>query len=280
MKKLKLFKICALLFMLIPCFFAFSACAPANYYNTTNISIDKNFSIKDAYDALVEEGYDKTFSEFIKDFFQYDISQIITDECKPCVVAINRKEYSSKSGSGVFFKIENNSAYIITNYHVVYPDQYTDTFYITLANDINKDFTMTATCQYVSDEVDLAILKIENDENVNKGKVVTFANKNAKDGESCIAIGNTHSKGISVTLGNISKAYDTCEYTAGSKKIREVLMHCAYIEKGSSGGGLFNLAGELIGITNAGESGEITLQNYAIRIETVENFIEEFTNNN
>ena len=67
-------------------------------------------------------------------------------------------------------------------------------------------------------------------------------------------------------------------YTASGQKY-QVLRHCAYIEKGSSGGGLFNLAGELIGITNAGESGDLTLMNYAIPIENVISFVSEFFNN-
>lgn len=279
MKNFKTFKLIALFILILPFSIILAACKPANYYNTTNINIGTEFSIKDAYNAMKEEGYNKSFAEFIKEFFKYDISKIIADECKPCVVAITREETSSKTGSGVVFKIDNNSALILTNYHVAIPSQYTETFYINLANDFNKEFTMTAKFIYGNDDVDLAILRIENDENVNKCKIVNFAEKNASDGETCIAIGNTHSKGISTTIGNVSKAYDKCEYTAGTKKVREVLMHCAYIEHGSSGGGLFNLAGELIGITNAGESGETTLQNYAIRIETILDFLNEYTNN-
>lgn len=281
MKKYKILKLFAAAFILFSTVFAVSACSFINKNNSTTIEVNSKFTIKDAYQALKDDGYNKTFSEFIKEFFYYDASQIITENCKPSVVSISREEYSSKTGSGVFIKIENNSALILTNYHVAYPLSYQEKFYINLADDSNKTKTMTAFYEYGNEDYDLAILKIENDETVNSGKVVTFADSSAADGEICIAIGNTHSKGISVTIGTVSKATDICEYIAGAKgKIsREVLMHCAYIEKGSSGGGLFNLAGELIGITNAGESGDTTLQNYAIKIDSVLDFIETFINN-
>ena len=278
MKKLNIFKIFAIFIFIFSGVFALSGCSLINNNIASTIEVNSNFTIKDAYEALKADGYNKSFSEFIKEFFYYDITKTISDECKPCVVSISRDQ-SAKTGSGVFIQIENNSAYILTNYHVAYPIEYQEKFYINLANDNEKTKTMTAYYECGDDLVDLAILKIENDENVNQGKVATFAETNAKDGETCIAIGNTHSKGISVTIGNVSKAHDVCEYTAATKRPREVLMHCAYIEKGSSGGGLFNLAGELIGITNAGESGDTNLQNYAIRIETVMEFLEDFINN-
>lgn len=278
MKKLNIFKVFAIFILLFPGVFALSGCNLINNNNSTTIEVNSNFSIKDAYNALQADGYNKSFSEFIKEFFQYDISKTITEECKPCVVSISR-EQSAKTGSGVFFEIKNNSAYILTNYHVAHPIEYQEKFFINLANDSEKTKTMVAYYECGDDIVDLAILKIENDENVNLGKVATFAKSNAEDGDTCIAIGNTHSKGISVTIGNVSKSKDVCEYTAGTKRKREVLMHCSYIEKGSSGGGLFNLAGELIGITNAGESGDTTLQNYAIRIDTINEYLKDFINN-
>ena len=147
-----------------------------------------------------------------------------------------------------------------------------------LADDDTKSNPISAKLTAKNEKYDLAILKVENNSLINQTNEVVLANQNPKIGETCIAIGNTHSKGIAVTLGNVSKEYEEISYVSGGQKY-EVFRHCAYIEKGSSGGGLFNLNGELIGITNAGEDGDLTLMNYAIPIENVNEFISDFFNN-
>ena len=78
--------------------------------------------------------------------------------------------------------------------------------------------------------------------------------------------------------GYEGKELEEVSYISGGRKY-QVLRHCAYIEKGSSGGGLFNLAGELIGVTNAGEEGDTTLMNYAIPVEHISEFVNEVFNN-
>jgi len=304
------FKFIVIVFMIIPCIFALSACDfSICSHNTPTISISSdgywvingektavkaegkdgkdgqdadNYTIKDVYDTLVsEENYTGSFSDFIKEYYSTDLTSEISKICKPSVVSVTRKN-STKTGSGVIFeKDENGNAYIITNYHVVYPSPQTEEFRLYLANDDAKSNVIIATYVAGNENKDLAILKVENNETIKTASVATFANKNASDGETCLAIGNTHSKGIAITLGTVSKEIDNCSYSAGSlgSISRTVLRHCAYIEKGSSGGGLFNLRGELIGITNAGESGETTLMNYAIPIEIVTEFINEVFNN-
>ena len=307
----RLFKIFAIFIIIIPCMFAFSGCSinlGTSNQNTISISDDgywvingektttraegkdgedgKNatdFTIKDAYDELVTEGYQGTFSDFIKEYFDFsvDISSEVSKECKPSVVAVTRKN-STKTGSGVIIKKDNNgNAFILTNYHVVYPSPQTEEFRLYLADDDKKENVIIASFVIGDENKDLAILKVENNQTIKSASAATIATSNASDGTTCLAIGNTHSKGIAITLGTVSKENDTCSYSAGSLGTisRSVLRHCAYIEKGSSGGGLFNLAGELIGITNAGESGEITLMNYAIPVEIINNFLDEVFNN-
>ncbi len=304
------FKVFVIIFMIIPCIFALSACSfSICSHDTPTISISsdgywvingekttvkaegkdgedgqdaENYTIKDIYNTLVsEENYTGSFSDFIKEYYSTDLTSEISKICKPSVVSITRKN-STKTGSGVIFeKDEDGNAYIITNYHVVYPNPQTDEFRLYLANDDEKSNVIIATYVAGNENKDLAILKVENNETIKSASVATFAAKNASDGETCLAIGNTHSKGIAITLGTVSKEIDNCSYSAGSLGTisRTVLRHCAYIEKGSSGGGLFNLNGELIGITNAGESGETTLMNYAIPIEIVTEFISEVFDN-
>ena len=121
-------------------------------------------------------------------------------------------------------------------------------------------------------------MKISKNQTFDDAKVATIAQKNATVGTTCIAIGNTHSKGISVSMGCVSVEKESVPYVEGGQKY-QVLRHCAYIEKGSSGGGLFDLNGNLIGITNAGEPGDLTLMNYAIPVEVISQFLSGIINN-
>lgn len=307
-KSFKIFKFIIVIILIVPCIFAFSACSISFGNQTTStssvyISDDgywvingtktntkaegkdgkdaPQFTVKEVYEELLSEGYEGSFSDFIKEYFNLsvDLSSIVAKECKPSVVAISVNK-GSKNGSGVVIKKDNNgNAYVLTNNHVASPYYEGNTsIKLYLASDDSKSNPISATLAAKNEDFDLAILKVENNELINQTSEVTFASKNPTIGDTCLAIGNTHSKGISVTLGNVSKELEFVSYTSGGQKY-EVLRHCAYIEKGSSGGGLFNLAGELIGITNAGENGDLTLMNYAIPIENVNEFVSEFFNN-
>lgn len=303
--KFKLIKIIFTVFLLIPCLFAFSSCKNCNANIDISISSDgywvingektntkakgedgkdgidsSDFTIREIYDELLLDGYSGTFSDFIKEYFDLsmNLSAEIAQECKSSIVSISVNN-GSKNGSGIVIKKDNQgTAYILTNNHVVNPNASTNSIKLYLADDDKKQNTITASFITKNETYDLALLKVENSETINNATVATFASKNASVGESCLAIGNTHSKGIAVTFGNVSKSLEEVSYTSGGRKY-QVLRHCAYIEKGSSGGGLFNLAGELIGVTNAGEDGDTTLMNYAIPIEHITEFVNEVINN-
>ncbi len=81
-------------------------------------------------------------------------------------------------------------------------------------------------------------------------------------GESVFALGNPLNLGISVSLGIVS-AVDRHPKEGASW----ILTDCP-INPGNSGGALYNLKGELVGITNAGYRGCDGLA-YAIHIETL-----------
>ncbi len=304
-----IFRLFALFFLLIPCFFAFFGCSPASA-NAPSIEISQDgywvingqktstkaegkdgtngenaskISLKQVYDELVEaENYSKSFSEFLKEYLStsIDLTANVSEFCKPSIVAITRKN-SSKKGSGIVIKKDNSgNAFVLTNFHVCYPNQQSEEFWLYLADDENKQTKITASFVAGNENFDLAILKVENQAAINAASIATFADSNARDGDSCIAIGNTNSKGIAISIGNVSKDLENVAYNAGmGDKYRTVLRHCAYIAAGSSGGGLFNLAGELIGVTCAGEVGDQTLMNYAIPIEIVSDFVSEVINN-
>lgn len=88
-------------------------------------------------------------------------------------------------------------------------------------------------------------------------------------GEAAIAIGNPESLGISVTEGIISVIddYISLNIDGTARSYRSIRIDTA-LYSGNSGGGLFNADGELIGITNAGNTSDENI-NYAVPLEIV-----------
>lgn len=168
------------------------------------------------------------------------------------------------AGSGV---IITNDGYIVTNNHVIDGAK--------TVNVILSDGNM-----YVAEVIgkdaptDLAVLKID-------AKDLTSAvfgdSDSLKVGETAIAIGNPlGTLGGSVTNGIIS-ALDR-EITVGNETMT-LLQTNAAVNPGNSGGGLFNIKGELIGIVNAKSSGDdIEGLGFAIPINDVKDVVEQLIN--
>ena len=81
--------------------------------------------------------------------------------------------------------------------------------------------------------------------------------------------GDSEGTGLSVTQGIISteSEYITLQIDDTARSYRSVRIDTA-LYSGNSGGGLFNKKGELIGITNAGDSSDQNI-NYAVSLEIV-----------
>ncbi len=170
-------------------------------------------------------------------------------------------------GSGVIYKLseDKGSAYILTNYHVVYGSSgisedikiYLYGQESQLYGDSALNYAIKATYLGGSMKYDLAILKVENSDILRAGNVreCDFADSNKiAILESAIAVGNANGRGISATMGRVN--VDSEEITMPSVDNRKsvtirVIRTDAAVNSGNSGGGLFNSKGELIGIVNA-----------------------------
>lgn len=141
------------------------------------------------------------------------------------------------TGSGV---IVSPDGHIITNNHVIANASQLE---VTLNN--NK--TYQATLVGTDEKTDIALLKIEADEELN---YITFGDSdNVKVGEWVLAVGNPFNLTSTVTAGIISaKARDLNEYDA---KNQSFLQTDAAVNPGNSGGALVNTHGDLIGINTA-----------------------------
>lgn len=168
-------------------------------------------------------------------------------------------------GSGVIYKLseDKGSAYILTNYHVVCGTSgISDDIKIylygqesQLYGDSGFNYAINATYLGGSINYDLAILKVENSDILRAGNVreCDFADSNKiAILESSIAVGNANGKGISATMGRVNVDSEEITLTILDDEVTvRVIRTDAMVNKGNSGGGLFNAKGELIGIVNA-----------------------------
>ena len=202
------------------------------------------------------------------------------------LVANKQVSYSMSMGSGVILDLnkEAGNALIVTNYHVIYNQDsdaangICDNMYLYLhggeVNITKDDFrgfndggadAMKATFVGGAMDYDVALIKIEGSEYLKKSAATQAKVGSSEaiiEGEKVFAIGNPDGAGISVTSGVVSmkSEYIDIESMDNRDSNRDgridtvsyrVMRTDSAINGGNSGGGLFNAAGELIGITNA-----------------------------
>lgn len=153
----------------------------------------------------------------------------------------NKLETASE-GSGVIYKKSGNSAYVVTNNHVV---KGSNALQVILSNGkkVNADLVGADSA------TDLAVLKINA---ANVKTVASFGNSNSiVPGQDVLAIGSPMGSEYAntVTKGIISAKYRTLK--AGTDgTLTSVIQTDAAINSGNSGGPLINMAGQVIGINS------------------------------
>lgn len=271
-----------------------------------------DLDIEEIYSSAVENGYTGTYLEFLKEYLSsdgdivinqntYSESTVNTDIFFSTVAIVAESMQTTTSstskdpfwgiggttqtttskltsaGSGIIYKLDKDSgtAYIITNYHVVYNASADSDSFISpnmgiylyggkylddySSTDDYSSFNITATYVCGSMQNDLAVIKVENNEFIKNSslKEVTFGNSNnISAGDKVYALGNPMGSGLSLTSGIVSVDSEYISLTAADETttitIREIRTDTE-LNHGNSGGGLYNAAGELIGIVNAGK---------------------------
>ena len=177
-------------------------------------------------------------------------------------------QIATMSGSGV---IISDDGYIVTNNHVVEGVKNEDSIKVKLYTGDIYDAKIIG-CDV---RTDLAVIKIEE----NNLPYSSFVNSDdLYMGEEVIAIGNPLGLGISCSNGIIS-ALEKEIYI--NNVYLTVLQTNAAVNQGNSGGGLFDLNGNIVGIVNAKTSSNSSLQanvegmGYAIPSNTVQRIVNE-----
>ena len=179
---------------------------------------------------------------------------------------------SAASGSGFIY---SSDGYILTNFHVI---ESASSIKVTLYDGTSYDAKLVG----YDESNDIAVLKIDAE---NLTPVTIGDSDNLNVGDSVIAIGNPLGElTFSLTSGAVS-ALDR-EVTMSNNVTMNLIQTDCAINSGNSGGALFNLYGEVIGITNAkysssGSSSEASIDNigFAIPIDQVRSIFESIITN-
>ena len=173
---------------------------------------------------------------------------------------------SAASGSGF---IISEDGYILTNHHVI-----EDSTAITVS--FYDGTSKSAELIGYDASNDIAVLKVEA---TDLTPVILGDSKNLNVGDTVVAIGNPLGElTFSLTAGAISALEREVTISNGTT-MRLMQTDCA-INSGNSGGALFNLYGEVIGITNAkyssNSSSEASIDNigFAIPLNNIRSIVE------
>ena len=176
------------------------------------------------------------------------------------------------AGSGF---VITEDGYILTNYHVI---DGANSIKVTFDN--GKEYTAT----YVGGEEknDIAVIKVDA---TGLTPVVIGKSSDMLVGEQVTTIGNPLGELTFSESTGIISALDRSITMSDGRQMNMIQTDCA-INSGNSGGALFNLYGEVIGITNAkysssGSSSEASIDNigFAIPIDQVRSIFESIITN-
>jgi serine protease Do len=167
-------------------------------------------------------------------------------------------------GSGFFI---NADGYLITNFHVIEGEtEISVEVYHQKDGQLDRETYKQVKIIAINKFHDLALLKIE-DKDAPKFKYITLGNADALNvGDEVFAIGSPLGLERTVTQGILSTKTRQMEGNL-------YLQTSTQINPGNSGGPLFNLAGEVVGVTNM----KITFGEglgFAIPVELVKNFLD------
>jgi len=167
------------------------------------------------------------FEEFFRDFFDHGMPKSGRPEAQP------RKATSLGSGF-----IIDPAGYVVTNNHVI-----ADADEITVI--LHDDTNLKAEVVGRDTKTDIALLKVKSDKPLN---AANWGDSDAaRVGDWVLAIGNPFGLGGSVTAGILSAR----QRDINSGPYDDFLQTDASINRGNSGGPMFNMDGQVIGINTA-----------------------------
>ena len=231
--------------------------------NGTNGSNGKDgedgYDLEDVISYYLENNPGSTVDDFYASLgldVSPSITSIVQKALKSSVGIICTNSRSTSSGSGVIYKLDGNTAYIITNYHVIYDSYsggYSNDIVVYLYNQVLEDDMIQASVVGASKSNDIAVIKATSDAFLEDTVAEATVNTSTPVvGQATFAIGTPALYTFSVTSGIVSveTEYITTKYSSNVRVYRTDTA----LNSGNSGGGMFNEYGELMGISDAKSS--------------------------
>lgn len=208
---------------------------------------DKILEYEHTNSYLLEEPNEVETSEQSSDERLYTVTSRQKTSIEKCVEMVSEAvvKVSTPAGLGSGFFI-NKDGYLITNYHVIEKETRIEvTVFVKAKDGFEKKKFKKVKIEAINPFVDLALLKVEDLEGLKLTYVSFGDSEKIKVGEEVFAVGNPLGLERTVTNGVIStknRPFEGLVYIQTN----------ADINPGNSGGPLFNLAGEVVGVTNMG----------------------------
>lgn len=190
---------------------------------------------------------------------------------------------SSAGGSGVIYQIdkEKGDAYIITNQHVVFMDgKIADKITVYLYGMELETYAIKAAYVGGTTNYDIAVVKIEGSD-ILKNSLATAAtlgkSADVRVFDNIYVVGNHRANGIAATQGIVSVRTQNFDVIGAENDLvsLRVMRVDAAVNLGSSGGGIYNDQGKLVGIVcGKTVSEEVENMGYAIPIDLAVNLAE------
>lgn len=203
-----------------------------------------------------------------------DLTDVIASAKESTVgVAVYQRNRLSGSGSGVVYKLDGKTVYVITNHHVIDSAQSIEVIF---SNGESVKAELVGSDQYG----DIAVLKMNVNFDVKAFKIGDSQLLDA--GETVLAVGSP--LGIeyagTVTQGIVSASERTVSVDLNNDGTEDwdmnVIQTDAAINPGNSGGALVNAVGELVGITSMKYSSEeVEGMGFALPINDAVQLVEE-----
>lgn len=169
--------------------------------------------------------------------------------------------------TGTAFTVGSNG-YLLTNAHIVTRISSEEESFVNF--EVNEDITVKSVNNEIFDcelididlKLDLALLKI-NKKNLSCISLGSYAD--VKTGERVVSIGNSKGEGLCISEGLVG------DRARNLTKQTKILISVP-VNQGSSGGPLFNMKGQVIGVVTSWKKDAVAM-NYAVPVDEVVKFI-------
>lgn len=212
-------------------------------------------------EAVASGAFEGSYLDFLRKLNSADADDTASvGEAFTSVVCVTASfGFMASSGAGVIWSIDKaaGDAYIVTNYHVIYNSRLSSNISVCLYGERVSARAISATYFGGAMNYDIAILKVTDSDVLKESSATAATIGNSESltvGERVYAIGNPNGDGFSVTGGIVSVTAENIEIEradGGANVSLPEIRTDAAVNHGNSGGGLFNAAGELVGIVNA-----------------------------